>query len=220
LQWLRQEARPVLFQTKYICQLPEGFCYIKDYTPEVEYDIRFYGSDNIMGRQANEYYSPIGIASIEMARMLDKASLLLKEQGLTLLVYDSYRPQTTVNAIVDWLNDENDNAAKSKYYPYTEKSEMIDMFFEAKSPYPRGAAVDVSILDSEGKELDMGTLYQYIDETSSFSYTELTDKQYNNRELLRDVMIQAGLTPNDTFWWSFYIEDEPFPNEYFDFYIQ
>ncbi len=220
LKWLRPEARPVLFQTEYISQLPNGFCYIIDYTPEIAFDIRFYSSENFMGRQALEYLSPIGIASIEMTRILDKASLLLKQQGLTLLVYDSYRPQTTVNEIVDWLNDETDIKAKSTYYPNMDKSEMIDMYFEAKSPYPRGAAVDVSILDAYGNELDMGTPFQYIDETSSFYYKDLTDKQYNNRELLRDVMIQVGLNPNDTFWWSFYLEDEPYPEQSFDFYIQ
>lgn len=220
LKWLRPEAKPLLFQTKHINQLPLGFCYIKDYTPEIVYDIRFAGKNNLLGKPANEYYRPVGIATVEMAKRLDKASLLLKEAGLKLLVYDSYRPQTTVNAIVDWLNDETDIRMKGKLYPNTDKSEMIDMFFEAKSPYPRGAAVDVSIVDSSGKELDMGSAYQFIDERSAFGYEDLTDAQLNNRETLRDIMIQSGLTPNDTYWWSFYMEDEPFANQYFDFYVQ
>lgn len=220
LKWLRPEAKPLLFQTKYINQIPDGFCYIKDFTPEIVFDIRFAGKDNFIGRPANEYYRPVGIASVEMARKLDKASLLLKEQGLKLLVYDSYRPQTTVNTIVDWLSDEDDVVKKDIYYPNIEKSEMIDMFFEARSPYPRGAAVDVSIVDEKGVELDMGTVYQFIDETSSFDYKDLTDEQYNNRELLRDTMIQAGLLPNDTFWWSFFLVNEPFADLSFDFYIQ
>ncbi len=220
LKWLRPEARPLLFQTKYINQLPEGFCYIKDYTPEVVYDIRFAGRNNFMGRPAIEYYTPVGVASIEMARKLDEASVLLKDQGLKLLVYDSYRPQTTVNNIVDWINDEKDDDMKNIFYPNMEKSEMIDMFFEANSPYPRGAAVDVSIVDYKGKELDMGTSYQYIDESSAFEYEDLTDAQLNNREILRDIMIQVGLTPNDTYWWSFFMEDEPYPDQSFDFYVQ
>ena len=220
LKWLRPEAQPKLFQTRYISQIPEGFCYIKDFAPEVVYDIRFATKNNILGKQANEYYSPVGIASVKMAKRLDKASILLKEQGLKLLVYDSYRPQTTVNAIVDWLDDESDDSMKDTLYPDMAKSEMIDMFFEAQSPYPRGGAVDASLVDMSGRELDMGSVYQYIDKSSEFEYEALTDEQLNNREILRDVMIQAGLTPNDTYWWSFYMEDEPFPERYFDFYVQ
>ena len=220
IAWMRPEAKPKLFQTRYISQIPAGFCYIKDYAPEVVYDIRFATGSNILGKQANEYYSPVGIASTEMAKRLDEASILLKEQDLKLLVYDSYRPQTTVNAIVDWLDDEYDDSMKEELYPETEKSEMIDMCFEAKSPYPRGGAVDASLVDMSGRELDMGTAYQYLDESSAFGYEELNAQQLNNREILRDVMIQAGLTPNDTYWWSFYMEDEPFPEQYFDFYVQ
>ena len=220
LTWLRPEARPVFFQTDYIRQVPEGFCYIKDFAPDVELDIRFCGSNNILGKPAHEYYSPVGIASVRMAKRLDKASLLLEAQGLSLLVYDSYRPQTTVTEIVDWINDDADNIKKGALYPNMDKSQMIDMYFEAVSPYPRGGAADVSILDANGRELDMGTCYQYIDEKSAFGYEKLTDAQLNNRELLRDVMIQSGLTPNDTFWWSFYMEDEPFPDDTYDFYVQ
>lgn len=220
LKWLRPEARPVLLQTKYINPLPEGFCYIKDFAPEVKFDIRFAGTDNIFGRKTNEYYKAVGISTIEMTKAIDKATLLLKNQDLRLLVFDAYRPQTTINAIVDWLNDDTDDGMKQAYYPNMDKSEMIDMFFEPKSAYSRGSAVDVTIIDSNGYELDMGTNYQFIDEKSAFDYNDLTDEQFNNREILRDTMIQAGLKPNDTLWWSFYLEDEPFPNQYFDFYVQ
>ncbi len=220
LKWLRPEAQPRLFQTTYISQLPIGFCYIKDFAPEVVYDIRLAGQDNILGRQFNEYYSPVGIASVEMAKRLDRASILLKQAGLKLLVYDSYRPQTAVNAIVDWIGDPLDLDMKETLYPNMDKSEMDNMFFVAQGPYSRGAAADVSIVDKSGRALDMGTQYQYIDESSEYGWKDLSDAQANNRELLRDIMIQSGLTPNDTFWWSFYIEDEPFADLYFDFYVQ
>lgn len=220
LKWLRPEAAPRLFQTTYISQLPIGFCYIKDFAPEVTYDIRLAGEDNILGRQFNEYYSPVGIASVEMAKRLDKASILLKEAGLKLLVYDSYRPQTAVNAIVDWIGDPSDLDMKETLYPNTDKSEMDNMFFAAQGPYSRGAAADVSIVDKSGRELDMGTQYQYIDESSRYGWKGLNDVQANNRELLRDIMLQSGLSANDTFWWSFYMEDEPFADLYFDFYVQ
>lgn len=220
LKWLREDANALLLQIKYIDPLPDGFCYIKDYAPEVKFDIRFAGEDNILGRIANEYYAAVGISSIKLTKAIDKASQLLKDQNLRLLIYDSYRPQTTTNAIVDWLADDSDDDMKEYYYPNIDKEDMLDMFFESKSAYSRGSAVDLTIIDKNGLVLDMGTKYQFIDEKSNFNYTNLSDEQRNNRELLRDVMIQAGLTPNNTFWWSFYLENEPFSESYFDFYVQ
>ncbi len=220
ISWLQEDENPVLLQAKYVDPLPDGFCYIKDFAPEIKFDIRFAGEDNIFGRKANEYYQAVGISSIDMANALNKASLILKGQNLTLKVYDSYRPQTTVNAIVDWLVDDIDIAMKERYYPNTEKSEMLDMFFESKSAYSRGGAVDLTIIDENNNELDMGTVYQYIDEKSDYNYRNLTDEQRSNRKILRDAMLQVGLLPNDTFWWSFYLEDEPFANMYYDFYIE
>ncbi len=220
IKWLRPEAKPVLVQYKYIEPLPEGFCYIKDFAPEAKYDIRFAGEDNILGRIPSEYKKAVGISTIKMTKAIDNATMLLKDQDLRLLIYDAYRPQTTINTIVDWLNDESDDDMKQRYYPDVKKDEMLDMYFEKKSPYSRGSAVDVGIIDKDGKELDMGTIYQFIDEKSAYDYRGLTDLQRNNRELLRDIMIQSGLKPNDTLWWSFYLADETFPNTYFDFYVQ
>jgi D-alanyl-D-alanine dipeptidase len=126
----------------------------------------------------------------------------------------------TSKLLADWLEDDKDTITKEKYYPNIDKKDIEDMFFEEKSIYSRGGAIDVGIVDRNGKELDMGTIYQFIDEQSAYTYDDLTDSQKINRKLLHDTMVQVGLTANETFWWSFYLRNEPFPDEYFDFNIK
>lgn len=220
LRWLDPDKNPVLMQYEYANPLPKGYCYIKDFAPEVMYDIKFAGDDNILGKKSDDYDKAVGISTIKMTRSLNNASQLLKEKGYRLLVYDAYRPQPTGKLLVDWIHDEKDNATKEKYYPNIDKKDMLDMYFEEKSAYARGSAVDVSIVDRNGKELDMGTIYQFIDEKSAYGYDGLTDEQKKNRKLLHDTMVQAGLVANDTLWWSFYLKNEPFPDEYFGFHIK
>ena len=73
-----------------------------------------------------------------------------------------------------------------------------------------GVAVDLSIEDEDGRELDMGTTYDYFgteahprNEQALFSEGKLTAVQIMNRELLRSVMREAGFSGIETEWWHF-----------------
>ena len=54
-------------------------------------------------------------------------------------------------------------------------------------------------------------------EISHPDYREITDEQYENRACLQKVMIRNGFKPIDCEWWHFTLEDEPYPDTYFDF---
>ena len=47
----------------------------------------------------------------------------------------------------------------------------------------------------------------------------LTDEQYANRMILREAMIRHGFRPLETEWWHFTLENEPYPDTYFDFHV-
>ena len=73
-----------------------------------------------------------------------------------------------------------------------------------------GSAVDLTICDQQGIELDMGTDYDHFSELAYPSKEQellaqgkLTATQLENRELLRSVMGRAGFTPINTEWWHF-----------------
>ena len=71
-----------------------------------------------------------------------------------------------------------------------------------------------------GKELDMGGTFDYFGELSHPDYTEgLTEEQLANRNILREAMIRHGFKPLDTEWWHFTLENEPYPDTYFEFNV-
>jgi zinc D-Ala-D-Ala dipeptidase len=79
-----------------------------------------------------------------------------------------------------------------------------------RSLHNYGAAVDLTIIDDDGRELDMGTPYDFFGELAHpraegefFAAGQLTETQLANRELLRSVMRAAGFSPIDTEWWHF-----------------
>ena len=71
------------------------------------------------------------------------------------------------------------------------------------SRHNRGAAVDVTIIDSLGNELDMGTEYDNFTEKAHFTYPDLPENIKENRELLRSIMVKYGFNPIKTEWWHF-----------------
>jgi zinc D-Ala-D-Ala dipeptidase len=80
-----------------------------------------------------------------------------------------------------------------------------------------GLAVDVSLLNGEGKELDMGTSFDDFSslsqprfETQFLAAGKLSTEQVKNRVLLRQVMKEAGFQPIATEWWHF----DALPPEY------
>ena len=78
--------------------------------------------------------------------------------------------------------------------------------------------MDLTLFDMRtGKELDMGSPFDYFSEVSHPDYTGITKEQYENRMLLRTAMLRNGFEPYDCEWWHFSLKDEPHPDTYFEF---
>ena len=81
--------------------------------------------------------------------------------------------------------------------------------------------MDLTIIDlNNGKELDMGTIYDYFGKESWIEYTGLTFHQRQNRLLLQSVMNKYGFKSLKEEWWHFTLSNEPFPNKYFNFIVE
>ncbi len=71
------------------------------------------------------------------------------------------------------------------------------------SMHSRGAAVDLTIVDAQGKELDMGTPYDFFGKEAHYDYTQLPAAVLANRRLLRQTMEAVGFRGIRTEWWHF-----------------
>ncbi len=198
---------------------PSGFVLLADFVPQIVQEIRYYSTYNFIGDRIDGYEEPCAVLTTEAARALRSASNELIVQGYRLKVFDAYRPACAVKHFVLWGIEDRDIRMKEYFYPDLEKQELFIKGYIAKqSSHNRGSAVDLTLLDMKtGKELDMGSPFDFFGEISHPDYRGITDEQYENRMTLQRAMVRNGFVPLGCEWWHFMLEDEPYPDTYFEF---
>ena len=198
---------------------PSGFVLLAYYVPHIVQEIRYYSTYNFIGERIDGYEEPCALLTIEAARALKAAAGELLVQGYRLKVFDAYRPACAVRHFVLWGIEDQDVRMKPYFYPELEKQELFSRGYIAKqSSHSRGSAVDLTLLDMKtGKELDMGSPFDLFSPLSHPDCRAITPEQYENRMLLRRVMLRCGFQPIDCEWWHFALAREPYPDTYFEF---
>ena len=196
-----------------------GFVLLSDYVPSVIQEIRYYSTYNFVGDRIDGYEQPCAIMTKEAARALKEISNRLNVMGYRIKVFDAYRPATAVRHFTLWGVDDLDLRMKPFFYPDLEKQELFRKgYIASKSSHSRGSTIDLTLLDMKtGKEIDMGSPFDYFSEMSHPDFKGITKEQYENRMFLQDVMVRGGFEPYDCEWWHFTLRDEPYPDTYFDF---
>jgi zinc D-Ala-D-Ala dipeptidase len=163
----------------------------------IRVDLRYASADNFMGR---DMYSPLDCAwlHVEAARGVEQAVAWLATQrkGVTLCILDALRPHRVQIAMWDKLKD----SELRQYLAPPERGSI----------HSYGMAVDATLLDANGDELDMGTGFDEMSEAShpehesQFLQTgDLRTEHLANRRLLRDAMKAGGFHGIATEWWHF-----------------
>ncbi len=204
--------------------LPDGFVYLDQAVPGIIVELRYYTTDNFVGRRIDGYEAPRGILSRKAALALKEVQAELNSFGLGLKVFDAYRPQRAVDDFVAWAKDPDDTAMKRSYYPDVQKQHLFrDGYIAEKSGHSRGSTVDVTIvaLDSESpRELDMGTGWDFFGPRSWPSDQSVSAVQRAHRMLLQQIMTRYGFKPLRKEWWHFTLEKEPYTDSYFNFTVK
>lgn len=134
----------------------------------------------------------------EVAINLSNAQEILntRRKGHSLLILDAARPRSVSRLMYDQMK----GTKFEKFVANPQKGSMHNY----------GIAVDITIVDDTGKELDMGfspfrksTLELYWQYAKKKTGVKLTDRQKQNRQLLADTMIGAGFIPLSFEWWHF-----------------
>ena len=151
---------------------------------DVEIDLRYATSDNITGRpvyaRAAAYLHP------EAAELLQKAIHLARPLGYRFKVFDAFRPTEA-----QWVLWES--------YPSDEF--LADP--RRGSPHSRGAAVDVTLLDPDGRELEMGTGFDSFTPQAHHARTDISVDAQRNRAILLGIMTAAGWDNYRNEWWHY-----------------
>ena len=211
----------LLFSFISFSQSLDGFIDIKEYIPSIIIDLKYATDDNFTGRVVKGYESPKGLLTYEAARRLKIIQTILNNSGYSLKIFDAYRPQRSVNHFINWSKNQSDTLKKSYFYPNILKSNLFDLgYIATNSSHSRGSTVDITLVEiSSGREIDMGSAYDFFGLESSHDYENISITQKNNRKLLFDVMTKNGFSSYPKEWWHYTLIDEPFPTTYFDFII-
>ncbi len=197
-----------------------GFVPVYAVIDDAAYDIRYYSSNNFTGNKISGYKAPIAYMTKEGAKALAVAADNLRKQGYRLLIWDTYRPQKAVDNFVAWINNPEDEGDKV-FFPNLKKSDLLEgQYIMEKSGHTRGSTVDLTLIKKDGSFVDMGGAFDLFSEISHPDYKKLTKKQKKNRKILHDAMINAGFKGIDSEWWHFTLNNEPYPDTYFNFDVE
>lgn len=212
----------IFYTSTYSQKLPKSFVYLEDIDTTIKTELRYLSSNNFIGKKIDGYYNNRVIVTKETAKSLHKIQNILSKKGLSLKIYDAYRPQQAVDHFVRWAKVLNDTLKKQEYYPKVPKSQLFNLgYIASKSGHTRGSTVDLTIVDVKtNKELDMGSPYDFFGTESHPFYKNITKKQKKNRLYLRKIMLANNFKPYDNEWWHFTLKNEPFPKTYFNFPIK
>lgn len=201
--------------------LEKGFVYLDEAVEGVLWDAKYFSCDNFVGAQVDGYHANRVVGTAQMARALCRVRDAAAQMKLRLMLWDAYRPQRAVVHFMRWCAQQEDGRTKEKHYPNVERSRMVELgYIAARSGHSRGSTIDLTLADESGKLLDMGGIFDFMDEKSHHGAKDITPEQHNNRELLRGMMLSAGFTDYKNEWWHYRLKDEPYPDTYFDFVIE
>jgi len=148
-------------------------------------DVRYATTNNFTGKilyPTNKVY-----ARKIVAEALAKAHKYLKNNyNLRIKIFDGYRPLSVQKKMWEIYPDDRYVANPAK-----------------GSRHNRGAAVDITLIDSLGFQLEMGTEYDNFTVKAHPSYKNFPKKVLNNRKLLSNTMMKFGFNPITSEWWHF-----------------
>ena len=188
------------------------FVDLKSVAPSIILEIRYFTAQNFTGRRVDGYEAPRCLLARSVALALKDVQVDLQKYGLSLKVYDCYRPQRAVDHFVRWARDLDDVEMKAHYYPHVAKRLLFsEGYIAARSGHSRGSTVDLTI-----NELDMGTPWDFFGRASHTLTPKIARQARANRMLLESVMRAHGFINYPKEWWHFTWQPEVFPDTYFD----
>ena len=202
--------------------LPEGFVYVADLIPDAVIEMRYATDHNFTGRPVDGYEGNAAVLTRQAAQALKEAADEFGSMGLHIKIFDAYRPRRAVRAFVKWAEDPEDILMKAEFFPdIGNKQRLLDLEYIARnSSHCKGSAVDLTLTDSEGRELDMGTCFDFFGEKAWHSSRDVTEEQRQNRLLLRTVMEKHGFRAFEREWWHYRLTRQPYPDTNFDFPVK
>jgi D-alanyl-D-alanine dipeptidase len=161
-----------------------AFVNLKDYSKDFVYDMKYATSDNFL--KAKVYDCAECFLRLKTVKAMIFANAEFMKKGYKIKIFDCYRPLDIQKRMWKIVPNPDYVANPSK-----------------GSIHNRGGAVDITLVDDFGKELDMGTTFDFFGIQASHNYQNLSQEIKSNRALLKTIMIQNGFNSLDSEWWHY-----------------
>lgn len=200
-----------------------GFVVLNDLCPEIKAHMSYATAENFTGEVVRGYKARKAFMAKAPAEALCRVIAEAKKQGLGVKVFDSYRPAKAVAFFQEWAKrPETNPELKKLHYPDYTRAQLFELgYIATRSSHSKGSAVDLTLFDlSTGRDLDMGTGFDYFGDLSHTDNLDVTAGQRKNRYLLKGLMEAQGFKNFSQEWWHYSYKPEPYPETYFDFDVE
>jgi D-alanyl-D-alanine dipeptidase len=156
----------------------------------IRVDLRYRDAGNFTGAPLPGYEANRALLHREAAWALARVQAQLRRQGLSLLVYDAYRPVRATLEMVAWAER-------------TGRSDLVtDGYIADRSRHNLGVAIDCTLVDlATGEPLDMGTPFDTFD--ASAHTANATGRVAEHRLRFVTAMAREGFVNYEQEWWHY-----------------
>jgi D-alanyl-D-alanine dipeptidase len=161
-----------------------SFIRLADYSADFAYDMRYATENNFLKEQV--YACAECYTRVKTAKALVRANKDLMDKGVRIKFFDCYRPRSVQYKM--WAIVPN-----PQYVADPKKGSI----------HNRGGAVDITLVTLDGRELDMGTDFDFFGRKAYHDNVDLPQTILDNRKLLKETMEKNGFWSVRSEWWHY-----------------
>ena len=161
-----------------------SFVNLRNYSKDFVFDMKYATADNFLKEKV--YPCDECFLRVKTVKALLEANKSFLTKGFRIKIYDCYRPKSIQKKMWKIVPDANFVANPKK-----------------GSIHNRGGAVDISLVDSLGVEVNMGTKFDFFGKEASHNFQDLSPEILANRKFLKDIMLQHNFKSFDSEWWHY-----------------
>ena len=183
-----QKENSTILANEVVIVSDTSFVNLRDYNGNFVYDLKYATEDNFLKEKV--YDCAECFLRLKTVKALLTASKLFEEDGYTIKLFDCYRSLDVQKKM--WKIVSNPSYVANP---------------AIGSIHNRGKAVDITLVDAQGIELEMGTNFDFFGAKAAHNYKRLSKKVLRNRSYLKSIMIKSGFSPLASEWWHYNLND-------------
>lgn len=164
------------------------FVKLKNFSSNFIFDMKYATEDNFLKKKV--YDCDDCYLRLKTIKSLINANNEFLSKGYRIKIFDCYRPLDIQKKMFELVPN-------PEYVANPKKGSI----------HNRGGAVDLTLVDENGTELDMGTVFDFFGPESSHNYADLSKKIKKNRAFLKEVMIKNNFKPLNSEWWHYNLNE-------------